>query len=109
MSKLHITKNTHNTVMEDVTFRFELGRPTLYRAERMGKTVLLKCLVGLIEFVQGQVFYDYRPFSEMSFNERRRSGRKSGIAVQAALSISNGRTSDVPAYLFTSMTLAEKY
>jgi len=34
-----------------------------------GKTVLMKCLVGLYEIDKGQVWYDDRAFSKMSFDE----------------------------------------
>lgn len=110
---LHITKKYgSNTVLEDVTVRFEQGKTNLIIGQSgMGKTVLLKCLVGLIEFEQGQVFYDNRPFSEMSFNEKKTIRQEIGMLFQGGAlfdSLTAEQNVMFPLTMFTSMTMAEK-
>mgnify|MGYP001315075725 FL=1 len=57
-------------VLDNVSVSLEKGQTNLIIGQSgMGKTVLLKCLVGLLEADNGQVFYDGRAFSKMSFNE----------------------------------------
>jgi len=52
-------------VLNDVTGTFEKGRPNLIiGASGTGKSVLLKCIVGLLRPDVGQVFYDGRDFYE---------------------------------------------
>lgn len=50
-------------VLNDVSGTFEKGKPNLIiGASGTGKSVLLKCIVGLLKPDQGQVFYDGRDF-----------------------------------------------
>ncbi len=52
-------------VLRNVSGIFEKGKPNLIiGASGTGKSVLLKCIVGLIKPDEGQVFYDKRNFSE---------------------------------------------
>lgn len=52
-------------VLDDITGVFEKGKPNLIiGASGTGKSVLLKCIVGLAKPDQGQVFYDGRDFYE---------------------------------------------
>jgi phospholipid/cholesterol/gamma-HCH transport system ATP-binding protein len=51
------------TILNDVSGTFEKGKPNLIiGASGTGKSVLLKCIVGLVKPDQGQVFYDGRDF-----------------------------------------------
>lgn len=50
-------------VLNEVSGTFEKGKPNLIiGASGTGKSVLLKCIVGLLKPDQGQVFYDGRDF-----------------------------------------------
>ncbi len=50
-------------VIEDISVSMKKGQTNLIIGQSgMGKTVLLKCLVGLLKADEGQVFYDDRAF-----------------------------------------------
>ncbi|RAV98590.1 ABC transporter ATP-binding protein [Pseudochryseolinea flava] len=61
-----ITKSFHDRmILNDVSGTFEKGKPNLIiGASGTGKSVLLKCIVGLSKPDFGQVFYDGRDFYE---------------------------------------------
>ena len=60
----HISKSfADRQVLNDVSGVLEKGKPNLIiGASGTGKSVLLKCLVGLVRPDEGQVFYDGRDF-----------------------------------------------
>jgi phospholipid/cholesterol/gamma-HCH transport system ATP-binding protein len=60
----NITKSFNDrTILNDVSGVFEKGKPNLIiGASGTGKSVLLKCIVGLAKPDYGQVFYDGRDF-----------------------------------------------
>jgi len=61
-----------NHVLRDVTCKFHPGKTNLIIGQSgSGKTVLMKCLVGLYEVDHGQVFYDGRNFSVMNIGQRK--------------------------------------
>jgi len=99
-------------VLENVSVRFEQGKTNLIIGQSgMGKTVLLKCLVGLFEFEEGKVLYDERPFSTMSFYDKKSIRQEIGMLFQGgALFDSLNAEENVmfPLTMFTKMTLAEK-
>ena len=57
-----------NHVLKDISTRFENGKTNLIIGRSgSGKTVLMKCLVGLHEVDNGKVLFDDRNFSKMNF------------------------------------------
>ena len=77
----------------------------------MGKTVLLKCLVGLLEADQGQVFYDGREFSKMSFNEMKEIRQEIGMLFQGGALFDSLNVEEnvmFPLTMFTEQTLPQK-
>lgn len=62
----HISKSFDDKIiLKDVSGIFEKGKPNLIiGASGTGKSVLLKCIVGLIKADEGKIFYDKRNFSE---------------------------------------------
>jgi len=73
----NITKSFGKTqVLEDISIVFEKGKTNLIIGQSgSGKTVLMKCMVGLYEVDGGQIMYDERMFSDLKFR-RRSSGLK---------------------------------
>lgn len=70
-------------ILEDVSHRFEQGKTNLIIGQSgSGKTVLMKCLVGLLEVDCGQVFYDGRNFSKMGIEERKLVRQEIGMLFQ---------------------------
>lgn len=50
-----------------------------YRAERFGKTVLMKCIVGLLTPDKGELLYDHRNFLAMGKKEKKALRREMGM------------------------------
>ena len=70
-------------VLKNISFTFKKGKTNLIIGESgSGKTVLMKCLVGLYEIDSGQVFYDDRQFSKMSFTEMKHIRQEIGMLFQ---------------------------
>ncbi|MFO7613469.1 MAG: ATP-binding cassette domain-containing protein, partial [Bacteroidales bacterium] len=60
-------------VLDDVSFVFEKGKTNLIIGQSgSGKTVLMKCLVGLLDPDEGAVIYDERNVIQMGTGERRK-------------------------------------
>jgi len=99
-------------VLEDVSVSMEKGKTNLIIGQSgMGKTVLLKCLVGLLEVDQGQVFYDDRAFSKMSFNEMKEIRQEIGMLFQGGAlfdSLTVEQNVMFPLTMFTKQTPQEK-
>jgi phospholipid/cholesterol/gamma-HCH transport system ATP-binding protein len=84
-----------NHVLKNISIRFEKGKTNLIIGQSgSGKTVLMKCLVGLYEVDDGCVLFDARNFSEMSFNQRKQIRQEIGMLFQGGA-------------LFDSMTVEE--
>ena len=70
-------------VLDNVSHRFEKGKVNLIiGGSGSGKTVLMKCLVGLFEVDSGSIEYDGRNFSELDFDGRKPIRREIGMLFQ---------------------------
>lgn len=70
-------------VLTGVSAKFDTGKCNLIIGQSgSGKTVLMKCLVGLFEIDKGQVWYDDRAFSKMSFDEMKVIRQEIGMLFQ---------------------------
>lgn len=66
-------------VLEDISFTFENGKTNLIIGQSgSGKTVLMKCLVGLLAPNKGEVLYDGRNFLTMDKKEKNHCAEKWG-------------------------------
>ena len=84
-----------NEVLHDISCRFEPGKTNLIIGQSgSGKTVLMKCLIGLYEADKGSILYDNRDFSKMSKIERKIIRQEMGVMFQGGA-------------LFDSMTVEE--
>lgn len=82
-------------VLDEVSVKFEKGKANLIIGQSgSGKTVLMKCFVGLLEVDEGAILYDNRNFSEMTLKERKPIRQEIGMLFQGAA-------------LFDSMTVEE--
>lgn len=73
------------TVLHGINGIFEPGRTNLIiGTSGTGKSVLLKCMVGLLEPDEGQVLYNDRDFTHASRNVRREIRRDIGMLFQGA-------------------------
>lgn len=101
-----------NHVLKNISCSFERGKTNLIIGQSgSGKTVLMKCLVGLFEVDGGQVIYDDRNFSVMNFEERKNIRQEIGMLFQgSALFDSMNVLENVmfPLNMFTQRSFEEK-
>jgi phospholipid/cholesterol/gamma-HCH transport system ATP-binding protein len=72
-------------VLLGITTQFDKGKTSLIIGQSgSGKTVLMKCLVGLVEPDDGDIFYDARNFTKMSFVDRRVVREEIGMLFQGS-------------------------
>ena len=83
-------KNIHKSfedkeVLKGISSTFENGKTSLIIGQSgSGKTVLMKCIVGLFEPTEGDVLYDGRSFMSMTKRERALLRREMGMIFQSA-------------------------
>jgi len=93
----HIYKrfDDEREVLHDISGTFENGKTNLIIGQSgSGKTVLMKCIVGLLTPTSGELLYDGRDFLRMSKTERKLLRKEMGMIFQSAA-------------LFDSMTVLE--
>ncbi|HEX8040134.1 MAG TPA: ATP-binding cassette domain-containing protein [Chryseosolibacter sp.] len=80
----HISKSfADRPILHDVSGVFEKGKPNLIiGASGTGKSVLLKCIVGLVKPDRGEVIYDGRNFFEGDRNVKTEIRREIGMLFQ---------------------------
>jgi phospholipid/cholesterol/gamma-HCH transport system ATP-binding protein len=82
-------------ILKGITTTFEKGKTNLIIGQSgSGKTVLLKCLLGLFDYEEGSISYEGKIFKNLSTNERRELRGDIGMVFQGSA-------------LFDSMTIAE--
>ncbi|RSK40634.1 ABC transporter ATP-binding protein [Mangrovimonas spongiae] len=85
--------NTH--ILKGITTSFEKGKTSLVIGQSgSGKTVFLKCLLGLFDYEEGAISYDGKIFGNLNSDEKRNIRSKIGMVFQGSA-------------LFDSMTIAE--
>ncbi len=109
----HITKKFGDRlVLDDISIQLDKGKTNLIIGQSgMGKTVLLKCLVGLLEPDNGQVLYDGRQFSKMSYEETKVIRQELGMLFQGGAlfdSMTAEENVEFPLTMFSKMSPAEK-
>lgn len=99
-------------VLDSITATFEKGKTNLIIGQSgSGKTVLLKCIVGLHEIDGGAIFYNDTRFDNLDFNEKKRIRQKIGMLFQGAALFDSATVEEnvmFPLDMFTEMTLEEK-
>ena len=99
-------------VIEGVSAEFETGKCNLIiGASGSGKTVLMKCLVGLITPDAGEIIYDGENFSHMNDDAKKIMRRKIGMLFQGS-ALFDSKTVEqnimFPLDMFSNDTRAEK-
>ena len=73
------------TVLDDINFTFENGKTNLIIGQSgSGKTVLMKCIVGLLTLEKGEVLYDNRNLLGMGKVEKKTLRKEMGMIFQSA-------------------------
>ena len=82
--------DTH--VLHGITTSFEKGKTNLIIGQSgSGKTVFMKCLLGLLTPDEGTISYDGRQFSGLTANERRDLRQEMGMVFQGSALFDFGR------------------
>lgn len=82
-------------VLKGITTTFDKGMTNLIIGQSgSGKTVFLKCLLGLFDYEEGTIAYDGKIYGQLSEDEKRNLRAKIGMVFQGSA-------------LFDSMTIAE--
>lgn len=99
-------------VLDSITATFEKGKTNLIIGQSgSGKTVLLKCIVGLHEIDGGAIFYNDTRFDNLDFNQKKKIRQKIGMLFQGAALFDSASVEEnvmFPLYMFTEMTHEEK-
>ena len=67
-------------VLKDINATFENGKTNLIIGQSgSGKTVLMKCIVGLLTPDKGELLYDHRNFLAMGKKEKKALRREMGM------------------------------
>jgi phospholipid/cholesterol/gamma-HCH transport system ATP-binding protein len=99
-------------VTQNFSCQFERGKTNLIIGESgSGKTVLLKCIVGLTEVDTGEVLYDGKDFLKMNIREKQNLRKEIGMLFQGGALFDSKTVEEnimFPLDMFTSMTLKEQ-
>ncbi|HEY6083534.1 MAG TPA: ATP-binding cassette domain-containing protein [Chitinophagaceae bacterium] len=99
-------------VLQEVSSVMEAGKTNLIiGTSGSGKTVLMKCMVGLFDIDAGQILYNGRDFSAMSDKERKAIREEIGMLFQGTAlfdSMTVEQNVMFPLDMFSGMTLREK-
>lgn len=100
-----------NHVLHDFSAQFHEGKVNLIIGQSgQGKSVLAKCIVGLMEVDTGSVLYDGRNFSNMNRRERQDIRKEIGMLFQGSAlfdSLTVEENIMFPLKMFTKMTRKE--
>jgi phospholipid/cholesterol/gamma-HCH transport system ATP-binding protein len=101
-----------NEVLKNVSVVFEKGKTNLIIGRSgSGKTVLLKCILGLFDIDKGEIWYDDRNFTTTDEKVRKKMRQEIGMVFQGGAlfdSISVEGNVRFPLDMFTTMTYKEK-
>jgi len=82
-------------ILHDINLTFEKGKVNLVIGRSgSGKTVLMKCLIGLLTPTEGAIYYDRKDFHHLSFEAKKQLRTEMGVVFQGSA-------------LFDSLTIEE--
>ncbi|HPO41111.1 MAG TPA: ATP-binding cassette domain-containing protein [Bacteroidales bacterium] len=99
-------------VLTDISAIFEPGKTNLIIGKSgSGKTVFLKCLVGLLDVDEGEIYYDDVAFTRLDFRGKKELRQQMGMLFQGSAlfdSMSVEENVRFPLDMFTNMSYQEK-
>jgi phospholipid/cholesterol/gamma-HCH transport system ATP-binding protein len=109
----HIKKSFNgNVILNDVSAVIDTGKCNLIiGASGSGKTVFMKCLVGLFKPDRGDILYDGQNFTAMNPNDRKEIRKQIGMLFQGSAlfdSLTVEKNVMFPLNMFTTDTTGEK-
>jgi phospholipid/cholesterol/gamma-HCH transport system ATP-binding protein len=101
-----------NEVLKNVSTVFEQGKTNLIIGRSgSGKTVLLKCILGLFDVDSGEIWYNDRNFTKTGQKKRKKMRQEIGMVFQGGALFDSITVEDnvrFPLDMFTKMSAAEK-
>ena len=109
----HIVKSFEgHTVLDDVSVSFERGKTNLIIGRSgSGKTVLMKCLVGLVKVDRGEIWYGDTCFSGLDFRQVKAIRQEMGMIFQGGALLDSSTVEEnvrLPLDLFTDLSEEQK-
>lgn len=109
---LNISKSFDNhQVLQDVSVNLEKGKVNMIIGKSgTGKSVLLKCLVGLHDVDKGSVLYDGRDFTTMNYKDKKEIRKEIGMLFQSGALFDSFNVEEnvmFPLKMFTEMSESE--
>ena len=99
-------------IIKDFSFTFQQSKTNLIIGESgSGKTVTMKCMVGLLKADEGEILYDGRSFSKMDFASKKGIRKEIGMLFQGGAlfdSLTVEENVVFPLSMFTDMSKEEK-
>jgi phospholipid/cholesterol/gamma-HCH transport system ATP-binding protein len=99
-------------VLHDISLEFEQGKTNLIIGQSgSGKTVLMKCLIGLYQAEKGAILYDGRDFAHLDRKDRNLILQEMGVLFQGGALFDSMTVEEnvmFPLTMFTQKTLPEK-
>lgn len=98
-------------MLEDVSMELHPGKVNfIIGRSGCGKSVMTKCMVGLLEVEQGKIEYDGRNFTEMNRTQRREVQKEIGMLFQGGAlfdSMTVEQNVQFPLMMFSEMSIEE--
>lgn len=99
-------------VLKDITTTFEKGKTNLIIGQSgSGKTVFMKCCIGLLDIDEGQILFDGKGFSDLPEKKKRATRKEMGVLFQGGALFDSFTVEEnvmFPLNMFTKMKLEEK-
>ncbi len=96
-------------IIDDISGVFDKGKPNLIiGASGTGKSVLLKCIVGLVKPDQGEAFYDSRNFTQGDRELKTEVRREMGMLFQGNALFDSKNVEDNVSFPLDILTKMEK-
>ena len=101
-----------NKVLKGISTSFEKGKTSLIIGQSgSGKTVFLKCLLGLFNLDAGNILYDQENYANLTLKKKRKLREKMGMVFQGSALFDSMDVADnvrFPLDMFTKQTDEEK-
>jgi len=101
-----------NKILKGISTTFEQGKTSLIIGQSgSGKTVFLKCLLGLFNLDQGSIDYDGDNYAHFTIKDQRKLREQMGMVFQGSALFDSMSVEDnvrFPLDMFTNQSLSEK-
>jgi len=99
-------------VLDDISINFEKGKTNLIIGQSgSGKTVLMKCCIGLLDVDEGEISFNGRNFSGLNEKKKKETRKEMGVLFQGGALFDSFTVEDnvmFPLNMFTKLKLDEK-